>query len=601
MTLSELIIKTEACISNLHDFIASGHQSDTATKNAEIDVYFLKHYFNELNRTSETDNHKTNDIEVLKRLITTELAKLKDCFYIFHLSHQDALDKAVETKNLELMEIALANGADINKKDFLGNPLLIKAASKANIACLKRVLAIKEVNLDSQTTIGDTALIYLCRYTRPSKLTTELFTLLIQAGADPNLANNIEHTPLIEAIRNEHFEIVKLLLAIEGLNIATRNNFHGPLKEAIVIGHSETVSSLLQKKAELPRNALILACYGGFVDIAKLIVNQHPPSTKKLNQALIGATEEGQFAAVEYLLTFSDIDVNTSKNTSPQNMPLVKAIEEGHTQIAQLLIAHGADKAAAQKQLTCTNLGFAAALGDIEEVRRLVQSEPINAQDSKGYTALSRAVIARQPAIVKLLIEAGADVNISRHYCNRTPLLDALEYPDDAVVSELLKVPDINLDANDSGRIGTAKTIATQHRLTSIVTLITQLEQQRLNQQRDQQEIKHLLDALDGYKTNRAADPNEYFAFFKGLFGGYSRTDKLKVVEKITNRLTATGLQEKITADDLNVFRQGNREQSLANTIAKWEQNSGQSFDQLVNRLNQSLPLANQQSKPNGL
>ena len=64
--------------------------------------------------------------------------------------------------------------------------------------------------------------------------------------------------------------------------------------------------------------------------------------------------------------------------------------------------------------------------GDLEKVRLLLESEPdIDAKDRYGQTALMNAAHAGQFELLRLLIEAGADVNIrsSKNFYGKTALI----------------------------------------------------------------------------------------------------------------------------------------------------------------------------------
>ena len=85
--------------------------------------------------------------------------------------------------------------------------------------------------------------------------------------------------------------------------------------------------------------------------------------------------------------------------------PLHIAAEEGHKEIAELLIAAGAD---------------------------------VNAKDSVGFTPLHEAAWKGHKEVVELLIDNGADVNAKSDWFERTPLHDA--------------VPNIKIPANKEAK-----------------------------------------------------------------------------------------------------------------------------------------------------
>ena len=73
-----------------------------------------------------------------------------------------------------------------------------------------------------------------------------------------------------------------------------------------------------------------------------------------------------------------------------------------------------------------TQLHLAAARGDVETARQLLAAHPalINAQSTRGATALFLAAQAGNTEVVKLLVDAGTDVDIANEN-DATPLFIA--------------------------------------------------------------------------------------------------------------------------------------------------------------------------------
>ncbi|MCJ7822861.1 MAG: ankyrin repeat domain-containing protein, partial [Armatimonadetes bacterium] len=68
----------------------------------------------------------------------------------------------------------------------------------------------------------------------------------------------------------------------------------------------------------------------------------------------------------------------------------------------------------------------AAQQGDVEATRRLIaEGSDVNVRDKWGITTLHRAVGMGQTAVVKVLLEAGADVNAAEPEGGMTPLHSA--------------------------------------------------------------------------------------------------------------------------------------------------------------------------------
>lgn len=99
---------------------------------------------------------------------------------------------------------------------------LIKCAEGGDIGGVKSVLGIDLVDVNYQTgDIGDTALIKAAYGNKG--LSTEIVELLIDGGADVNLANYQGRTPLMVACLMNKPEIIKVLLE-RGANYAVKTS-----------------------------------------------------------------------------------------------------------------------------------------------------------------------------------------------------------------------------------------------------------------------------------------------------------------------------------------------------------------------------------------
>ena len=96
-----------------------------------------------------------------------------------------------------------------------------------------------------------------------------------------------------------------------------------------------------------------------------------------------------------------------------------------------------------------TELMKACLRGDIVAANRLIANYNFNEQDTKGNSCLHYAVEGGQVAIVQLLLQKGADVNLQTEK-GRTPLIKAAEGGYLSIVKELTKNgADINAKAHN--------------------------------------------------------------------------------------------------------------------------------------------------------
>jgi ankyrin repeat protein len=145
---------------------------------------------------------------------------------------------------------------------------------------------------------------------------------------------------------------------------------------------------------------LRLAATYGHVGVVELLLRAGADTNR--DTALGHAAVNGHSATVRTLLDYG-AEVDTEDHTGRSLLHLAAAA--GHEHVVKMLSDHGAsfDRV--------TALCFAASQGNEAEVRlQLSGGSPVDAQNSKGMTALYCAALGGHNAVVQVLVDWGADV-----------------------------------------------------------------------------------------------------------------------------------------------------------------------------------------------
>ena len=263
-----------------------------------------------------------------------------------------------------------------------------------------RELGVISSELDIQSRVGSRAMANAC-----AQGNINITELLLAGGI--NVAQMNDFDVLLCAAKNGHPEIVKLLLAVPGIDVnkeckdwyISKDDLRStPLERAAENGHTEVVRLLLA--------------------IPGIEVNENHPLEK--------AAKNGHAEVVKLLLTAPGIDVNA-------NVPLQDAAINNHPEVVkQLLAAPGID----------VNAGFvlwnASRCGSAECVKILLEVPEI-AEGAGG--SLEDAAKNGHAEVVKLLLAVpGIDVN------KGGPLTKAAENGHAEVVKLLLAAPGIDVN-----------------------------------------------------------------------------------------------------------------------------------------------------------
>lgn len=240
--------------------------------------------------------------------------------------------------------------------------------------------------------------------------------LLLDAGADPNQANDRGWTPLHQAGYRNDPDMVALLLEAGARAEAEAHGAGGtPLAVALFWGHRES-SELLARSGVLPRNLRVAAGLGR----EDLVQECFTPD----GQLTASASSARRFYRPHSGFPF------WTPSSNPQEVldeALVWAAKSDRIEIMPSLVTRGANISADPYRGTA--LAWAAANGRVRAAKWLLEhGADVNSRATfggmthgKGVTALHLASQKGDLAMVKFLVERGADLTIQDAIYHSTP------------------------------------------------------------------------------------------------------------------------------------------------------------------------------------
>jgi ankyrin repeat protein len=111
---------------------------------------------------------------------------------------------------LELLQLTLAAGADVHRTDSYNGTGLIRAADRGHVEIIRTLLQ-TDIDVDHVNRLGWTALLEAIILGDGGPRHTEVVRLLVEAGADVNLADGSGVTPLAHAQQRGFDEMTEIL------------------------------------------------------------------------------------------------------------------------------------------------------------------------------------------------------------------------------------------------------------------------------------------------------------------------------------------------------------------------------------------------------
>ena len=398
----------------------------------------------------------------------------------------------------DIVDLLINNKSDVNAEDRYGATVLMTAAENAGYAdseeIIKNLLA--KLAKDAKTTInkrdkqeGRTALMKALKqvegiqmrarkeanYIKDNpdvlKYYQNAIKLLIESGANVNIADKDANVPLILAAEMGLKDIVELLIKKGAkINIDAQGN-----KVKNKRGLTALMSALLFRPGNTNTRK----------EIVKMLLGESDVNAKDENgETALTLAAEGAGAADSKEIIKMLLDKGAKITDEQGGMALIKALEQAdfakdkpeilqhHQNAITLLIESGANVNTADNSMKATPLMLAAEMGLKDIVKLLVgKGADVKAADKFGRTALMRALVFRpgntntRNEIVDLLL-GGSNVN-AKNESQETALMLAAEIAGYADSKEIIQ------RLLDNG----AKTTINQQNLQGKTALIKALEQ----------------------------------------------------------------------------------------------------------------------------
>ena len=269
---------------------------------------------------------------------------------------------AAQTGNIEAVKQNLADGVDVNSKSDIGRtPLDVAIAFKQSLITdlLRKHGGKTRDELKAAESIEAAAELG----------NIEAVKQHLNDGTEVNAKGETGRTPLHWAAIEGYKEIAELLIA-EGADVNAKNKADAtPLDKAIEKNQDETVSLLREHGGKATKESKP-------AEPVSETVKPEPPIAKAPDISIHAAAKAGNVEAVKQLLAAgADVEL---KCVNCGGTVLGHAAINGHKELAELLIAKGAD---------------------------------VNTKNKDSTTPLHQASLGGRKEVVELLIANGADVN----------------------------------------------------------------------------------------------------------------------------------------------------------------------------------------------
>ena len=292
---------------------------------------------------------------------------------------------------LEILRLTIDAKADTKLTNRYGGTALIPAAERGHVEIVNELLTRTHVDVNHVNNLGWTALLEAIVLSNGGERHQRIVQLLVDHGANINIADKDGVTSLKHAQARGFKEIERILLRTTGAGDAVAKERDAKLIAAAKQGNVAAVKELLSQGASV-----------------------HARDDKGVT-ALIAAAYRNDLAIADLLIR-AGADVNVQDNTK-QSAYLIPTAD-GYLELLKRTLQAGADVHSLDSY-NGTGLIRAADRGHVNIIKELLKTDiKIDHVNRLGWTALLEAIILgdggpRHTEVVRLLVEAGANLNLA--------------------------------------------------------------------------------------------------------------------------------------------------------------------------------------------
>lgn len=330
-----------------------------------------------------------------------------------------ALYSSILNNNIEIAKLLIKAGADVEKPENHGVTPLMLACELDNIEIINVLIkAGANINLETNDKSNTALTIAYTVGSEKYEESYDVLKLLIKAGGDLNKAKIYGNTLLSKSIERNKIELIKILIE-EGADVNKSDKYsYAPLVTALEQGNIEIIKLLLASGADVNQpnkhgiTPFIASIKKENIEIVKLLISfgadvnmsfgvDVNKSFENGGSPLLAAVKTGEIELVKILI---EAGANINKDA------LLMTSYEGHLSILKFFIENGAD--INDPEVSAALLIAAASQGNINVVELLIEAEvDLNKPNKNGKTALSKASKEGGIKMVKILVEAGANID----------------------------------------------------------------------------------------------------------------------------------------------------------------------------------------------